>query len=485
MNEYFCGKISVITFYYIPMDFMKTISASVLLLASGLLAVAQQEPVELTLDQCLRIALDSNPTVKVADIEIQRVDYSKREVIGQLLPSVDFGGTYSRMLAKQVMYMDMDFGSLLPGESDQDTQSRAGSSGKGEGIKMGRDNSYSLGFQASLPLIAPQLWQSIGLTDTQIARSVEVARQSRQNLVNQVKNAYYALMLAQNSRQVIEESYAMAALTHQTYTRQFEAGAASDYDVLRTSVAMRNIEPELLQSEIAIKQARLQLLILMGVDAHMEIMPNDSLSRYEASMYETTLNAARDFGNNSELRIMNLDTDLAERNIRIQKLAYCPTLALTANYNWTSMSNGSPFKNFRWNPYSTIGLSLNVPIFSGGQRFSKVKQAQLQHAELQLQRTNLERNLAMQVDLAIDNINLNVRQIASCAESVNQAVRAHDIMVASFDIGAASYLDLRDSELALTRSRLAYLQAIYNYLVAHSNLELLRGDADIAAYQAQ
>ena len=46
-----------------------------------------------------------------------------------------------------------------------------------------------------------------------------------------------------------------------------------------------------------------------------------------------------------------------------------------------------------------------------------------------------------------------------------------------FDIGAASYLDLRDSELALTRSRLAYFQAVYNYLIAGAELELLLGNA--------
>ena len=45
----------------------------------------------------------------------------------------------------------------------------------------------------------------------------------------------------------------------------------------------------------------------------------------------------------------------------------------------------------------------------------------------------------------------------------------------SFGLGAASYLDMRDSELALTRSRLAYYQAIYNYLVAHSDLDMLLG----------
>ena len=83
----------------------------------------------------------------------------------------------------------------------------------------------------------------------------------------------------------------------------------------------------------------------------------------------------------------------------------------------------------------------------------------------------------MQVNLAKDNIVLNVKQIASSKERVGQAERAYDIMQCSFNIGAVSYLDLRDSELALTQSRLAYYQSIYNYLIAGAELELLLGNA--------
>ena len=200
------------------------------------------EPKAVSLDECLTIALSDNPTVKIADMEVERLDYSKREVIGQLLPTIDFGATYSRMLAKQVMYMNMDgFGDMGGNGNDgAEENSRAGEK-KDNGIKMGLDNSYSLGFQASLPLIAPQLWKSIGVSDTQILRSLESARQSRQSLVNQVKNAYYTLLLAQDSRKVIQESYDMAALTNRTYQQQREAGAASDYDVLRTSVDRKSV----------------------------------------------------------------------------------------------------------------------------------------------------------------------------------------------------------------------------------------------------
>ncbi len=458
-------------------------------------ASAQTIPA-LSLDDCLKIALTDNPTVKVADIEVERLDYSRRDVIGQLLPTIDFGGQYSRTLAKQTMYMNMDgfgdFGNLGGGGSEggdeneggREAASRAG--GGDGGIKVGLDNSYSVGFQASMPLIAPQLWKSLSLTDTQILRSLEASRQSKQNLVQQVKSAYYGLLLAEDSKKVIQESYDMAALTHETYKKQYAAGAASDYDVLRTSVAMKNIEPELLQADIAIKQARLQLLILMGVDSNFGFTVSDKLSNYESTMYgDAIAHINPDYSGNADLKLLDLDSKALEKNLTIQKLAFSPTLALTANYNWTSMNNGTPFKDLRWNPYSSVGLSLSIPIFQGGRRFNAVKSTGLQLEQLRLQRENLERSVSMQVALAVDNIKINVKQIASCSESVSQAERAHDIMDKSFDIGAASYLDLRDSELALTRARLAYYQAIYNYLVANSDLELLLGKAPIEQYANQ
>ncbi len=462
--------------------YYKNISVGLMLLSVPMLACA--ENVKLSLDECLAIALSDNPTVKVADMEVERLDYSKKEVIGQLLPTIDFGANYNRTLEKQTMYMNMDgfgdFGGAGDGDGDGESgeassHSRAGGGGNG-GIKVGLDNSWSLGFQASLPLIAPQLWKSVAVSDTQILRSLEAARQSRQNLVDQVKSAYYGLLLAQDSRIVIQESYDMARLTHETYVKQAAAGAASDYDVLRTSVAMKNIEPEIIQADIAIKQARLQLLVLMGVDSAFEFEAAAKLADYEQTMYDEVFALEANYSNNADLRLLDIDTKLLEQQVAMKKLAFVPTLSLTANYNWTSMSNGSPVKNFRWSPYSMVGVTLSVPIFHGGSRWNSLKAATIQAKEMKWQRANLERSIAMQVDIAIDNIKLNVKQIASSSESVAQADRAHTIMEKSFEIGAASYLDLRDSELSLTRARLAYYQAIYNYLIAGSKLELLMGN---------
>lgn len=433
----------------------------------------------LTLQECVDIALNTNPTLKVAYLEVERVDYTRKDVLAQLLPNVAFAGTYNRMLAKQVAYMDFDMSAMggMGGDSSEvepvvpETESNK----KDDGIKMGRDNSWQLGFQASLPLIAPQLWASLDLTDSQIAQSVESARASRLDLVNQVNCAYYQLLLAKDSKKTIRESYDMAAFTHELYKKQFAAGAASEYDVLRTSVAMKNVEPEMTQADIAVSQATLQLRILMGLPADFKFDVAGELADHQEDMYSSTMAIDTDYKGNTQLVMNTLQTRTLEQSVRVAKMAWYPTLSLSANYNWTSSSNGNPFTGLRWTPYSVVGLTLNVPLFQGGARVNKIKEAQIQVEQMRLNRENLERSVAMQVDLAMDNILLNIKQISSSAESVGQAEKAHDIMARSFEIGAASYLDLRDSELALTRSRLSYYQSIYNYLVARSELDLLLG----------
>lgn len=450
---------------------------------------APKRELNLSLDSCISIALSDNPSIRVADMEIRRMDYSKKETIGQLLPSVAFGATYNRTLAKQTMYMNMGRTGASAGSGSGSGESGddkpAASQMPSGGIKVGLDNSYSMGFNLSMPLIAPQLWKTLRLSDSQILESVEKARQSRIQTVNQVKNAYYTLLLAEDSYKVIRESYDMAKFTADLYAKQYSLGAASRYDVLRTEVAVKNVEPELTQATIAIRQAKLQLLILMGLDTTVDIVPANTLADYEKTMYADVLGIDRNISGNTDLRMLDIQTRQLRDALSVQKMAWYPTLALTANYNWTSMSDGSPLKNFRWNPYSMIGLTLSVPLFEGGQRHSRIKQAEIQVKEMEWQRSNLMRNIDMQTELAIDNIQMNVKQISSSAESVRQAETAHGIMKQSFEIGAASYLDLRDAELALTQSRLAYYQSIYNYLVAGSDLELILGNADIEKYSTR
>ena len=414
----------------------------------------------LSLDECIRIALNENPTIKVKEMEITRVDYSRKEVIGQLLPTINLAGQYTRNLSLQTMYMDTPNGTMA--------------------IKMGSDNTHAGGLQAQIPLVVPQLWKSIKLSENQILQNVEAARANKLSLVNQVEKAYYALLLAQDSKRVIEENHATAKLNADIYKKKFDLGAASEYDVLRANVAVTNLEPSILEAENSINALLLQLKVLMGMDVRTQIAPSQQLSDFRGEMYaramSNTLGSDTTLANNTSIKSLDLQTDYLKKALEVQKMAWYPTLSGSASMMWHSMNNGSPVSGLRWSRASSVGLTLAFPIFQGGQRYYKQKQAQIAVDEMKWQRENLERSLHMQVATQNDAIAKSLKQIESNEAGVNMAVKANDIMQQSFKIGAASFIQLRDTEDALMAARLSYYQAIYNYLVAESDLEYVLGN---------
>ena len=102
-----------------------------------------QEPLQLTLDQALEIALSESNTIKIADMTVEKTGYAKKGSYAALYPNISASGTYQRTLKKQVMVMDMG--------------------GQAMEIKVGRDNNISASASASMPLVNAQLWESLKL----------------------------------------------------------------------------------------------------------------------------------------------------------------------------------------------------------------------------------------------------------------------------------------------------------------------------------
>ena len=127
------------------------------------------EPVPLTLEQALQIALSENVSVRVADLEIQRTGYARKGSYAALFPQIDGSGSYQRTIKKQVMYMDFDMskmmggGASLPG-GDTGTEEAAAKPASSDGFEVGRWNTWSAGVSASMPLVNAQLWKSLKIS---------------------------------------------------------------------------------------------------------------------------------------------------------------------------------------------------------------------------------------------------------------------------------------------------------------------------------
>lgn len=436
-----------------------------------------QDTIRLDLEKALEIALSENPTVKVANKEIEKKKYAKKGSYAALFPQLSFGADYNRTLKKQVMYMDgfdsgMGTGAGTPPGSSDGSSSDMDLS---KGIKVGRDNNWSLGFNASMPLVNASLWKSLSISGIDVELAVEQARSSKIAMVNQVKKSYYNVLLANDSYHVFKESYDNAMQNYLDIKKKYEQGTVAEFDLIRADVTVKNSEPNMLQAQNALTLAKWQLKALLGMDLDTGIECSGTLTDYENELFADFLSTDTTLANNTDLKQLDIQSKQLGKTLLMQKFDYLPTLSLTGLYQWTSMNNDFKFKDYRWNPYSVIGVSLSIPIFTGGSKYYKIRQTRVSMEQLDLQREDTERNLQLAVKQNIDNMNTCVKQFDAARKGVEQAERGYLISQKRYDTGAGTLLEMNDAELALTQARLNFNQAIFNYIVAKSDLEKIMG----------
>nr|WP_308596015.1 TolC family protein [uncultured Parabacteroides sp.] len=431
-----------------------------------------QDTLVLDIGKALEIALSENPTVKVANKEIQKKKYAQKGSYAALFPQVSFAADYNRTLKKQVMYMDgFDMGSTeIPGMEDMPNMD--------EGIEVGRDNNWNLGFNASMPIVNATLWKSLSISAVDVELAIEQARSSKIAMVNQVKKGYYGVLLASDSYRVFKESYDNAMENYLDIKRKFEQGIVAEYDLIRANVTVKNSEPNMLQAENALVLAKWQLKALLGMDLDINIECKGQLTDFEKDLFGDFLSTDTTLANNTDLKQMDLQAKQLENTLTMQKFDYLPTLSLTGLYQWTAMNNDFKFKDYRWNPYSMVGVSLSIPIFSGGSKFYKIKQTRNSLEQLNLQREDTQRNLQLAIKQYIDNMNTCVKRFDASQKGVEQAERGYMISQKRYDTGAGTLLEMNDSELALTQAKLNFNQAIYDYMVAKADLEKVLGQQE-------
>ncbi len=456
---------------------MKRLLISLLGLAAALFPMAAQsaDTTLITLDDALRIALSENASVKVADLEVKRTGYARKGSYAALFPQVDGSANYQRTIKKQVMYMDFDMSSMMGGAgasagSGESAEKPAASSRSTDGFEVGRWNTWSAGVSASMPLVNAQLWKSLRISDQDVELAVEKARGSRLETVNQVKKAFFTVLLAKEAAKVYKSVYDNALENLELTQKKFNAQRASELDLTRAKTTLANAVPNVYDSQNSVELGLWQLKAVMGVDLDQQIDVAGSLTDYADSMLTEPAPSA-DLEGNSSLRQLAIQADQLSNTIKMQQYASLPSLALAFSYSLNAMANDYKFNQYKWSPYSYVGLSLSIPIFAGGRRYNAVRAAKVQAAELDIQRANAERQLQIAVRQYLGTMETAVKSYGSASSAVETATKAYGIARQSYDVGRSTLTDLNDAQLALTQSQLGVCQAIYSYLSAKSDLE--------------
>ena len=388
----------------------------VLLLAiSYVQAQETKEPLTLTLDKALEIALSDNPTIKVAEEEIALKKVANKETWQSLLPEASIGGTWNHTITAAQMNLG------------------------GQSFKMGQDDSNTVSgtLNISLPLFAPSVYKAMSMTKTDIELAVEKSRASKQDLVNQVTKAYYQLMLAQDS-----------------------------YEVLQNVISAGN----------AVTLSKLQLKVLMGITEDFDLKIADNLANYETDLFANQLNELNEgLVNNTTMKQFDLNMKMLNQSLKSLKTNFMPTLGMNYSYQYQSLYNNNwNVFDYNWGGSSALVFTLNIPLYKAS-NFTKLKTARIQINQLKENRTDTERKLNMQITSYQNNMAASSEQVVSNKENVMQAQKAVEIAGKRYEVGKGTVLELNSSQVSLTQAELTYNQSIYDYLVSKADLDQVLG----------
>ncbi|MDC2166924.1 TolC family protein [Bacteroides thetaiotaomicron] len=413
-----------------------------------------QNTLTLTLDKALEIALDENPTIKVAAEEIALKKVASKEAWQSLLPEASLNGSLDHTIkAAEMKLNDMSF-------------------------KMGQDgtNTANAGLSINLPLFAPAVYRAMSMTKTDIELAVEKSRASELDLINQVTKAYYQLMLAQDSYEVLQGSYKLAEDNFNVVNAKYQQGAVSEFDKISAEVQMRSIKPNVISAANAVTLAKLQLKVLMGITADVDIKTDDNLTNYESMLFANQLKEEDvSLENNTTMKQFELNMKLLEKNVKSLKTNFMPTLSMSFSYQYQSLYNPNiNFFDYTWSNSSSLMFNLSIPLYRAS-NFTKVKSARIQMRQLDWNRIDTERKLNMQVVSYRNNMTASSEQVVSNKENVMQAEKAVQIAGKRYEVGKGTVLELNSSQVSLTQAQLTYNQSIYDYLVSKADLDQVLG----------
>lgn len=452
-------------------------------------AVAQQS-VQMSLKDAVSYAMDNNLGIKNSQIRVLDADQQiiERKAFGipqlkgevsfqrylqvprQPLPSnFNIFGIFGQALAVDLRdYLSEDTRNAV----DQFFQDADGGDA-GEGVAFFLKNNFT----ASLNLDA-MIFDGSYFVGLKAARAYrKLVRQEldakKQEVKNSVVQVYLPVLLIQENVDLLDKNIAnLEKLLFET-KELYKAGFAEQLDIDRQELSLANLQVEreslARQKEIALRA--LKFTIGFPVNEPLEITDNLDTLVGEAS--EDELTAQPDYRGRPEFAVIEQSIGLNELNVRLNRAGYLPSLRAFGAYQ--QLYQGNDFKTGFWAPASFVGLRLNVPIFDGFEKKARIQRATLDLELARNQKTELERAIQLEVRNARDNYFSARRKLESQQKNLQLAERIYNTAQVKYREGVGSSLEITQAEQSLYSTQSNYMQAIYDLLIAKSDLDAALG----------
>lgn len=444
----------------------KLTSLLILLLVAGTSGVAfgQSQSRQLTLKECVSLAVSNNVDAKKAAIDREIALSKVKEIKGSGLPQIKATGGMD-------VYPSIPT-QLLPGEI-------LGQPGTFIPVQFGTKYTMSGGFEASQVLFNQQLF--LGIRAASKANEMyELAQlQTEESILFQVAQSFYQLQQTELQLETIDANLDRLTELAKIVQSQYQNDMARKVDVQRVTVNINNLTTQRKSIESAIETQKNYMKIWMGLELNEDVVISyDETAEIPVLIDESSLTLL----DRLDYRSLSLQQELnvlEEKNI---KSGYYPTLALYGRYNYQAQRNEFNFfdRDQPWFNTTVFGLQLSVPIFDGFQKHHRVAQNRLSMSKLELDLENLQRNTLVQSVNAKNQLANSLQMVEDQKANIQLAEEVYeqtDLLYKESLASLTEVLDaessLRDAKINLNNEKLNYQISYLNYLKAVGQLNQL------------
>ena len=392
----------------------------------------------MTLEDCIGIALRKHPRIKGAEEDLTAGRFRTMGAFSNYLPQINFG------VYRNGVTSFIPFGGMMDTTYSYDS-TFWGFTGNWNIFDFGRTY-YSVKSDAELENALDKTLSSV-----------------QQNVVYDVRAAYYGLLRAQTLVKVAEDTLAQANDHLREAQGFYDTGVKPRYDVTQAEVGVNNAKVQVIQAYDAVTQARITLNTRMTVDPMTKTVVVD---RPELEPLDKTLEQylALAIENRPDIQALQSQKNAYGLAVNGALAGFLPVISASAGYDWNNFDSSAVVDT------SSYQVGITFPLFQGFGTVAQVGQARA--AALSAKYRLEDSKLGVENDVASAYLAVQdaKARVAALAVSVQKAKENLDIAQGRYEAGVGNIIDVTDAQVQLTQARTDQAQAYYDYHLAYSRL---------------
>lgn len=414
----------------------------------------------LTLSQCLQMAIENNLSLKTKSNEIVKGKHSISENRAKLYPQINAIAQLNDNFTPPVSVTD---GTAY---------------GKPYNVTKTLQYNASAGLQLQMPLYNQMVYTAIDIAKTVDKLNQLSYDKAREDLIMQTAKMYYMAQNTEDMIRLLDDNIVRLKKLRDITQAFYDNQMSLEVDIKRVNFNIENLSVNRDNALAMLDQQYTMLKYVIDYPADKQIKVTeenpDKIESIQANGLSTSL---------YELQLLEQKKVLAEKQTKIAKDGYLPSLSLTGNLMYSAFTD--KFKNWfhsgesnHWYGSNGLGIQLRVPVFDGFEKRSKIRKAKVDEENARIGYEDALKGLQAKYVNAVSEVQNSQRNYRKQWDNYKLAQEIYSVTADQYKEGVTSMSVVLQDEMKISEAMNNYLSAFYNYKVANLSLMKLTGQLD-------